>query len=395
MRIKAGSKTCRLISLEYWDLLLVAGLCLAPMTGLRIWKIGPGEILCMLWAIKHLFTHIIRVSDTLIFFSLFIMEMAIGSLIGYVIAPNELRVTDLLTWVYLGIISVLTYEGLSSNSVKYNESLLYTLARVAVIWNFFLFLYSETVSKRIFGAPLWYANARFSGGGTNPHQIAVLLCGICFVFLRKIVNKERIIINFCYFAISIYLMLQTASSTGVLSIVLGIGITICFLVIDLFPYNRAAAFIILAVFFLILLLLWGSLFYDSFLIWVANDPNGLGRLNIFSSFPITFKKSPLFGLGPGVHGLDGRIEYHNTYIEILAATGLIGGLVFTIYSMRLMKRVISIDWSLFPIIISMYAYGFAGFSMRRLVYWGIVSFVTVISEQLIITNEIRNNSFSE
>ena len=32
-----------------WDWLLILGLTIAPMTGLRIWKIGPAEVLTFIW----------------------------------------------------------------------------------------------------------------------------------------------------------------------------------------------------------------------------------------------------------------------------------------------------------------------------------------------------------
>ncbi|NLB75739.1 MAG: hypothetical protein GX799_04640 [Crenarchaeota archaeon] len=130
-----------------------------------------------------------------------------------------------------------------------------------------------------------------------------------------------------------------------------------------------------------------STFLDLFIRWVEKDTNGLGRLGIFASFPSTFIKSPIVGLGPGVHGRNGLIEFHNTYLEVLAATGLFGGIVFLVFSIRIFKKTIVADWKLFIIAVSMYAYGLAGFAMRRLVFWGVIAFVVAIAEQRVEYNQ--------
>jgi hypothetical protein len=36
----------RHLNIEKWDWLLIIGLVFAPMTSLRIGKVGPGEVLC-------------------------------------------------------------------------------------------------------------------------------------------------------------------------------------------------------------------------------------------------------------------------------------------------------------------------------------------------------------
>ena len=381
MRIVAGSKKWESAHIEKWDWILIIGLTLAPMTSLRFWKIGPGEVLCLLWGIKYWFRARSIKSNLLTFFVLFDLAMAVGSVIGYAIAPDELRAVDLLTWLYLGIMAVSLYEGLKSKSLKYNEALFYSFAQFAAIWNLFLFLYSRFVSSMLLGAPLWYHGVRYSGGATNPHQVAILLCGATFVFLRSIFKREKVFRSIVLMAISIYLMIATASSTGILAIALGMAVSAYFFVANLFPKRRFAAWVVLTVIILLAVLIFYKFLYQKFIGWVAEDKNGMRRFVIFSSFGEAFMKSPVFGLGPGVHGIGGTIEFHNTYLEIIAATGLVGGIIFAVYSIDLFISVLKNDWKLFPILVSMYAYGLAGFAMRRIVFWGLVSFVTIIAEQ--------------
>lgn len=387
MKIVAGTKTWESAHIEWMDWILIIGLTLAPMTGLRIWKVGPGEVLCLLWGARFLFRSKSLRSSTFLFFVSFLLAMAAGSVAGYFIAPRELSVESLLTWVYLAVIAISLYEGLKTKTLQYNETLFFTFAEIATLWNLFLFLYSRFISNTLWGAPLWYHGVRFSGGGTNPHQVAVLLCGLVFVFLRSILKKEKVFRSIVLMGVCVYLMLETASSTGILAITLGFAVFAYFFVADLFPNHKFGALLVFTGMILLTMLVFARFFYRQFMNWVAGDSNGIGRLEIYASFGSSFVRSPLFGLGPGTHGRLGLIEFHNTYLEILAATGVIGGLVFFIYSISLFKGTLQADWRLFVVIATMYAYGLASFAMRRLVFWGLIVFSSIISEQI---NDQRN-----
>ena len=365
-----------------WDWLLIIGLCLAPMTGFRIWKIGLGELLCFVWGgIKQLLQCKIVSGRIARFFVAFWLLLILGSIVGYFVAPNELDISGIIVWFFLGVISMIIYQGLKENSLEYNEFFLETYATTAVFWFLFLFVYSKTISKSLFGVSLWYSARRFAGGATNPHQLAVLLCGLTFVFMRNVIKKRKKVINAFLFISSCFLVYQTLSSTGIAAIALTLVFAIAFRFADLFITSREkviGGFLVLII--PLLILLFPSIF-KLFMGWVAKDPNGMGRFTIYSTYPITFFKSPLLGLGPGVHAMDGYIEFHSTYTEILAATGIIGGIVFCVYSIRFFKDTIYEDWTLFPIVLALYSYGLGGFAMRRLVYWGLISIVTVIVEQ--------------
>jgi O-antigen ligase len=368
---------------KLFDLLLVVGLTLAPMTGLRVWRVGPAEILCLIWGLRPLLKRRMRWSDTLSFFVLFLVALAFGFVICSFVAPDETSIPGLLTWLYLAIISIGMYEGLSKRSLAYTEKLLRAFSVTAILWYMFLFLYSRLVSRTFLGAPLWYASYRFSGGGTNPHQIAVMMCGLCFVFTRQVLSRRKVLLNLLFTGFTIFLLTQTASSTGILAIFAGFVFTLYFFLINTFPKSRVAVAMVLTLALLLIGIFVYSTLYDRFMKWVASDSNGMGRLSLFAEFPESFVRSPILGLGPGTHGRGGAIEFHNTYLEIAAATGIAGFSVFLVYTVRIFKKTLRSDWRLFPILLAMYAYGLAGFAMRRLVYWGILIFSLVIAEKLL------------
>ena len=45
MKLRIGTTARVKETIQRWDWLLLIGLCPAPMTGLRIWRMGPTEVL--------------------------------------------------------------------------------------------------------------------------------------------------------------------------------------------------------------------------------------------------------------------------------------------------------------------------------------------------------------
>ena len=62
-----GKIVLRRSGIRRWDWLLILGIMLAPMTGLRIWKAGPAEVLCFIWTLKFLPRRYLHINDTLKF----------------------------------------------------------------------------------------------------------------------------------------------------------------------------------------------------------------------------------------------------------------------------------------------------------------------------------------
>ena len=374
------------------DWLLVVGAIMAPMTGLRVWKIGPAEVLCFIWCICRLHVRRIPVTPYVKFFGVFLSSMLIGTFICSFVAPNELSLLGgWATWIYLSFIACTLFDRLTTNELEYNLKLLDVICRGCVIWYLFLYIYSISISRSFWGAPLWYYS-RYTGGATNPHQVAVMLCGVAFWFSRKILIHDKPLKNAVYFAVAVYLERLTDSSTGTASIFVGIFISVL-LFTNLHVKNkrsRNAAFVLEVLIGLLIAIVFRDVIYSMLYEWVSEDSNGLGRFYIWSSFNNMFVKSPIFGLGPGNHALTAAgnmIEFHNGYLELYAATGAAGFIAFIVLTVWIYKQVMRGDSYLLPIIVCLYAYSMAGFAFRRLAYWIISIFVIVISIQM----EEKNN----
>ena len=384
--MRAEFRILEKLKLNKWDLLLVIGTVLAPMSGLRVWKIGPAEVLCLIWALRYVSLKRLVLDEFFRFFILFLIGMFFGTLVCIVAAPGELSADGLATWAYLAFISCVLLKRIRKNSFEYNIKLFDVICRLCVLWYLFLYGYSLLVDRVFLGAPLWYHNVRYSGGGTNPHQVAVLLCGIAFWFSGRALQGKSFLLNALFFGIAVYLETQTRSSTGLAAIFLGSLALLIIVTFQRVKHKRDRAIIItleIAAGVLIAVIFY-RVIYQMVYEWIADDSNGIGRFYIWSSIRNMFQKSPVFGLGPGEHALTqfGELkEFHNTYLEIYASSGVLGFVAFIILSVKLFKTVAKGNLALLPMLISIYVYNMAGFAMRRLAYWVIITFILVISEQ--------------
>lgn len=379
------------------DYLLILGFILAPMTEFRIWKIGPAEALVFLWSLRFVPSIFdFRIRNILRnFWILFLLTVLVGTIFGMLRYPRQSSgLTAYLTWIYMALVSMGIYYGLMKYEVPYIRRLLEVMVIAATLWYLFLYIYAHQISMEFMGARLYYRNRRYTGGAENPHQVAGLLVNCVFIMVYLILNTKRIRTKVFYLlciGIHLFLISTTLSSTAMLAVAAGFFLTLLEWFIRkgnnrteekyrLLMTAIAAVFILLFAF---------SFLFEAFYKWVASDPNGLQRFQIFASIGDTMKKSFLFGLGPGKHSMGGAMEYHNTYLEVLAMGGIIGALIFTVFSIKLFIRLITVPQAILAPF-AMYIFGLSGFGMRRLPYWFVIAFFLVISEKHVFPNTPQN-----
>lgn len=368
-----------------WDWLLVAAICLAPATSLRVGpKVGPGELLAVLWLFLVFASgrlNEISAAD-LGFWAALITSFIIGSFIGLSLTPMETNVEDLLIWAFLGIVYVGSANAFRGSGSAYVGRSLRAIAALSAISQLGLFLYSVRVSSNLFGYPLWFGQgARYSGLADNPHQVALLLAASSVILVAQVFDAKanhRLLALFLA-AASLYVGYYTYSSTLVASLAVGFSFILLRSVCQRLG-GRGQAFALMLFVAAALVAMSRSLaaIGASF---VSADDNGEGRFELWSDWSRVANLSPLFGLGPGLHAADGRMEFHNTVIEIFGAGGLVAAIIFVAFHARLLVASLRgpiIGLAVVPLI----AYGVAGFSGRRLVYWGIVGLVIALIREV-------------
>lgn len=370
--------------IDLWDWLLVVGLALSPMTSLRIWKVGPGEFLCALWTLRYLNLKKIFFSDVFKFFVAFILCISIGTLIGIYRTPEGTSPLGIATWIYLGYIACMIYYGLRLRSAEYIEHLFFIGATVSACWHLFLYAYSLTVSRSFFGIGLWYGGGRYAGGATNPHQLALMMSGLSIYFLRNVFKKYNAVFSLAMSVCCLVIELATESSTGLASVAAAYLVFMYVFTARLGASKKMRAGIMIVETLLIILavVVFFNPLFNFVYNWVSSDKNGLGRLYYVSRFGESFEQSPIFGLGPGTHVINAERnkEYHNTYLEIVASGGIVAAVAFIWFTLKSIKS-FTADVYFYPLLATLYVYGFGGFAMRRLPYWWMLSFALILADK--------------
>lgn len=369
------------------DKILMMGFILAPMNGLRFFKIGPAEILILIWCFLN-YKQCLKINVknyNFIFWSIFLFVISVGANYGILFYPNQVDYTGLTTWFYFMVISISIYQVFRNKSYNYSNNFLKKTISISIIWYFFLYLYSFFINDVFLGAPLWYENVRFSGGANNPHQLAVLLAAITPLILKYLEesnNRLTKLYNISLFCIAIFLGMETNTATLQLSLVVSLAFLFYSIKLNKIKNikNKFILYILTVIITIIIFLFFYQYFYESFVAWLTSDPNGLGRIKIFTTITDTLNKNWIFGLGPGTHAYFGELEYHNTYLEIIAMSGVLGFAIFIIYTIKIFKN-LKIDIYFMSAIISLYVYGLAGFSLRRLAYWSVLMLLLAIAEK--------------
>lgn len=386
----SGFKVVRRNGVALFDYLLILGLVLAPMTELRIWKVGPSELLLMLWSTKYirgffeggLKHYLIR------FWLLFYLTITAGMLYCLIFYPRESSGVDgLFTWFFMLYISLGVYAGMKKHSLSSILQILETVVILSAIWYFLLLMYSQRVSTHFLGARLWYARVRYTGGGSNPHQMAILSLGLMFVsfyFLCRVkLSLPKKTLHAACMGAHLYYLFLTRSTTAwmAMAATYAVGFVLLVLLLQRGVRDRQVTVILLSAFSLLLVMVAFTQLYEKFYNWVAKDPNGLHRFQLFAYVLDPLSKNFLFGLGDGTHSNNGISEFHNTYLEIIGMSGLIGVIIFVLFTYRLIKNLWH-DPFLLLLPLAYYVYGFAGFGLRRLPYWVLTVMMIAISEKI-------------
>lgn len=388
MRSKINKKKILFQNKEW---LFIIGFILAPMTGLRVWKIGPSEIMLFMWSTQVILTKKIDIRknvQTYKFWAIWIISIILGTIIGTLKYPQNTIPQEVVTYFYLFYVVIAINENFKERSFDYIDNVLRTTFYFGSLWYGGLYFYSVYFSRSFLGAPLWYGGVRFTGGGLNPHQLA-LFSGFLVIYAINLLldkkNRKLIIVNVVILSLVIMVSLQTKSSTLYAGVFVSIIVyPVMKLIASFNKLQKILVINLLGILALITIIIFGSNIMDWIMQFMNSDPNGAHRIQLWLSVLNDFWRSPLFGLGPGVHAWDPTIsrfiEYHNSYIEIYVMSGFVGLANFAIYFYNSFRKISHKPWNI-TIIVFFLVYAFSGFVVRRLVFWITINLFVIQGEK--------------
>lgn len=393
----------------FQDELFVWGIVLAPMTALRVWKLGPGEILLSLWMLATFFGSNPSTkyqSGTLAFsmigkYQLFnISMMTFGLIVNVIlyhvtvsIGPN---VTSLLTHFFVFLVSscmVIYFE--ERPIVEINNVIRKIVIRGAIIYSALL-LYAMFFGTSLFGVKLWLGSRgyRFLGLALNPHQIGMITGpGLIFSFyligtIREWWKKSLyILLAGIWFWISLSLRSDTLTISYVILVAMVLGLKLLKSTDDpeLRHRNNIVIIITIGIVFVVLLpRLWNRL-----VDFISGAGNGLGRIELWQAGLGQFRDKPVclftglgYDAGTGLFMKSGNeIEAHNTYVQQILSGGIFVFISYSLMLFQLIKKPTEKNTWLVCLVMYFFLYGFGGNMNRRVLVWFTYTMVMILTEK--------------
>lgn len=375
--------------------LLILGLLLAPLTSLRVWKIGPGELFLFVWSLLVLLRRKKIVFNLLTkFWYLFLLLLSVGTFFGnLLITERGIEISQPLTYLFFTLFITSLVVFFDSNNISY--SILKKVYWADFFFFSFLFFYGTFIAPSLLGLKLWFASVRFTGGALNPHQFAytsgpMIIIGLYLASVIRSIPKKIVL----YLSIIPFIMMSIATRSATLEAVFLIEFIMLVLLSisdSKLPEKRTKKRIFVFSFIIIFVLIFSQELYSQFLSFVQSDPNGPGRFELWRESVNTWKISPIFGLGFfGSAGAETGItsEAHNTYFELLLNSGLLGLSLYLFFIYKLSKFTVKNKYALLMILFFV-LYGFGGYSFRRVYMW----YITISAYYLVLpTSEISKSN---
>jgi O-antigen ligase len=339
-------------------------------------SIGVSEILAGIYlSVRFLSIYILGiVSNRSLwgFFFIFLLILLFGSMFSLLSNKNVL-LRDLAAYLYCFILVVTAYDNLIRS--KY----MVTFFSLSFIFVSSAYLLVTEVSSH-FIPSFMYENFRLSGLSANPNQLALLvLVTFCYLlsFGKELLSSKWLI--GALYVFYIYIALRTVSEALLISLFLGVAFLgvanyVRFSLRNFYYFSFSSAAIICFFAVLSYFTIKYFNFFDVLFDAVNINNQGSDRFILWFNGVESIKDSPLLGNGPGAHsGFYGPfegVEAHNTFIDMLSQVGLIGTIVFFIFTFYLYHKGSLVDnASSFFIIIVLFSFSFFHFVLRQPLFW--------------------------
>lgn len=329
-----------------------------------------------------------KISSPIIFFSLYIVLMLfqVGSM-GTLAAFGTMALTIFAcfsskraflqafympkySWIiliFLLTVSVTTFWkwGLASNYYKFVGQIVLFIFLATVTVDEYEHEYLKTVFivASVFYAVLAVRYCVLNGASRYYHGRIYILgagfdsnfLGIPFVIaltflLNNILRNKRRWISFAAYLVITIAVIYTASRGNMLSWVFSSILTIIFFILDQ-RVKLGKKWFWLIIIFLLALFLVNYVSTNFVHQWTRMTEIGEnfdnGRLALWNRAIVAWEESPIFGKGLlGMYNLYGKVT-HNTYLEILSETGIIGALLMLLFCISLSIKAFQYDKSIF------------------------------------------------
>lgn len=173
----------------------------------------------------------------------------------------------------------------------------------------------------------------------DPNYLCIPLVCAAALLLDGILKNKRMILNIILFAIVGFAIVMTSSRGGLMGLILASAV----IIISFFRgknMTKGKKIIIIAFVIVLCILALGyiSRYYSSEWDRMLDFTDDNGRSDLWKQAIDQWKQAPVFGVGIGTYTLQTSMAVHNTYLEILTASGVIGFILFCTFLWMIIKR---------------------------------------------------------
>lgn len=393
------------------DLFFIVAVFFTLFTKLRFFNlpIGVGEILIVFLFIIVIINILKNKKFNLYFnnvLTIFWMISFILLIIGYLsfsylqseVSTISAILHDVLAYIfiYFFILIIITLSNKLSFEIimekfTYLFLIFYTLLlTLAFCFNIDYFMYADFSRWEGF---------RFSGLSKNPNQLALSITIIPFLVYYFCKKEGSIIFNReskLFLLLVFILVLVIRSDALYISIFCGFLI---FAILKLSSKNKILLLYILVSVFLFFVILY-KLEYMPILekINLIQYKAGI-RFELANNSLDIIKESYFIGLGPGPHslkvvnGTPALYEAHNTYIDWMSQTGILGLVIFLFMLFKIIKGLfLSKEYLLFGALVSLLVFSYFHMVLRQPIFWFYLFFFYYTTKKNSILNIKRGEN---
>ncbi|QVK20621.1 hypothetical protein KHQ82_09955 [Mycoplasmatota bacterium] len=362
--------------------LLAIGLVLTTFTSIRINElpIGVGELTLLFWVLVNWTDFGIyrggvfkgRIIKMMLLMFLFLSLGLCWALLNNLLVIENV-VHDSLAYVF----SFILVFTLASKWNHYNfRRFLSTLLIISSIIYLFTFLMFQSEQLH-FGVLKVALYDRFTGGASNPNQLAFQLVFLPFVGFYLIEKSDRILLKILFFTCVLLIMLfgiNTQSDGLILSWIITFALLLASLALRILisPDRIIIILMSLAGLVLVFFIIYNFKYnlFINFLELLKGFDDDSARTALFKIGLSEISKSPLVGYGPGatVPFLSLNYEIHNSVLDLILQAGTLYGGLFLIMIFNIGKGTIRFG-SLMLVLISMFLFSMSHNVLRQPTFW--------------------------
>lgn len=223
----------------------------------------------------------------------------------------------------------------------------------------------------------------FFGTVFDPNYIGIPLVAASALLLDDILrNKKKIVFAAAYFII-LFAVVFTASRGNTVGLIATNFLTLwTFFKSKEMPIMKRMLYLLLVVSFLWITVTWFKENYSQAWIRMTDISSSTdnGRFELWESSILAWKNSPILGTGiGGIRSSLGHVS-HNTYIQLLSETGVLGGGLFVMALISIMNqlRLIKEKRIYFIMLIGVLLQILFLNALQNRCFWGILSWIVLI-----------------